>query len=173
MRKLVAIVVFMLAACSAQAQAFIPKVELGVGSSYRFMRIPNASNRADMHGLVIDTTANGLLSTVPGDIALLACGPLSLVLATVLGWASQECLAGWWLLGGGAATAVLSIVQIGPEIHGAPRSSVTLLFLLVAIFALPMCVCGALLLKYVAAKRAAAKPRPGERLFPFTYKGKF
>ncbi len=43
---------------SAAAQSYAPKVELGIGYSYSAMRVPNSTKRANMHGLLIDSTTN-------------------------------------------------------------------------------------------------------------------
>ncbi len=43
---------------SVAAQNYTPTVELGIGYSYSAMHVPNSSKRANMHGLLIDSTAN-------------------------------------------------------------------------------------------------------------------
>ncbi len=42
----------------AFAQDYTPRLELGIGYSYSSMHVPNSGQRANMHGLLIDSTAN-------------------------------------------------------------------------------------------------------------------
>lgn len=57
MRRTIAFV-FLLLAVSAAAQDYTPKVELGLGYSYSYMRVPNSSTRVNMNGILISGTFN-------------------------------------------------------------------------------------------------------------------
>lgn len=49
---------FLLFTVSAVAQDYTPKVELGLGYSYSYMRVPNSSTRVNMNGILISGTFN-------------------------------------------------------------------------------------------------------------------
>ena len=90
--------------------------------------------------------------TTPLEAMILACGPVSMILATILGWFAQARFAGWWLVVGGALTAVLLTARSVPQIVEAPANNFVGLVVVLAVFALPMLVCGALLLRYAALR---------------------
>ncbi len=43
---------------SALAQGYTPKVEIGLGYSYSRATVPNSSERANMHGILVDVVGN-------------------------------------------------------------------------------------------------------------------
>lgn len=57
MRRTIAFI-FLFFAASAVAQDHTPKVELGLGYSYSYMRVPNSSTRVNMNGILISGTMN-------------------------------------------------------------------------------------------------------------------
>jgi Outer membrane protein beta-barrel domain len=58
MRRVLITFIFLLFAVSAIAQDYTPKVELGLGYSYSYMRVPNSSTRVNMNGILISATFN-------------------------------------------------------------------------------------------------------------------
>ncbi len=58
MRRVLITSVFLLFTVLATAQEYVPKVELGLGYSYSYMRVPNTSTRVNMNGLVFSGTFN-------------------------------------------------------------------------------------------------------------------
>lgn len=58
MRRILISLIFLLFTVPAIAQDYTPKVELGLGYSYSFMRVPNSSTRVNMNGLIFSGTVN-------------------------------------------------------------------------------------------------------------------
>lgn len=58
MRRFEIGLIFLLFATPAIAQDYTPKVELGLGYSYSYMRVPNSSTRVNMNGILISSTFN-------------------------------------------------------------------------------------------------------------------
>lgn len=58
MRRILLAFLFVCFAVSAVAQDYAPKVELGLGYSYSYARVPDSTKRVNMNGIVITTTFN-------------------------------------------------------------------------------------------------------------------
>ncbi|MDT8066949.1 MAG: outer membrane beta-barrel protein [Terriglobia bacterium] len=58
MRRILIALIFLVFTSEALAQDYIPKVELGFGYSYSYMRVPNSSTRVNMNGLLFSGTFN-------------------------------------------------------------------------------------------------------------------
>ena len=93
------------------------------------------------------------LQRIPGfwETLTLLCGPLTLLAASFLGL-KHERFAGWWLLAGAAATAVLFVVQLLPWRPGLAR-----MLMVVAVFCLPMLCSGLLWLTHANAQPDGSK----------------
>ncbi len=107
----------------------------------------------------------------PYEWALLVCGPVSLVVATAVGWIAERAarFVAWWLLVAGAASTVLFAVDALPDISSAMLRRIATLLVLLVVYALPMFLTGGLLLKYANSGPSAAA-RKQENLCPFTYR---
>jgi lipid-A-disaccharide synthase-like uncharacterized protein len=102
--------------------------------------------------------------TAPLEFVILGCGPVSMIAATLLGWFAQARVAGWWLVAGGALTSILFTARFVPRIIESPANNLAKLCIVLAVFTLPMLVCGALLLKYAALRSSVDKFRNFKRL---------
>ncbi|HEX6880067.1 MAG TPA: outer membrane beta-barrel protein [Terriglobales bacterium] len=58
MRHILVLAVILICSSVLSAQDYTPKVELGLGYSYSYARVPNSNTRVNMNGLVINGTFN-------------------------------------------------------------------------------------------------------------------
>jgi hypothetical protein len=70
MRRL--LIALVLPAASARAQSYTSKVELSLGYSYSYMRVPNSSTRINMNGVVLDATTFAVIARSPEPLFMWA-----------------------------------------------------------------------------------------------------
>lgn len=58
MRRILIVLILLFFAASVFGQDFTPKVELGLGYSYSYARVPNSTTRVNMNGVLISSTFN-------------------------------------------------------------------------------------------------------------------
>lgn len=58
MRRTLIAFIFLFSGALVTAQDYTPKIELGVGYSYSYARVPNSTTRVNMNGVLISSTFN-------------------------------------------------------------------------------------------------------------------